>query len=86
MIGVRFIRTHRGYNIGEKAGFDEAVARDLVDRGFAVYTKPAPGLGESDPEKTPAVDKMVSDTRGQKRRARATRSISIGPDGDTDAD
>lgn len=47
MIVVRFVRTHRMYQPGESAGFDDAEAQRLIESGVAVDPKAADAAAQA---------------------------------------
>ncbi len=48
-VTVQFIQRWNAYNCGEFAGFPQADAQSLINRGFAVV-KPMPALIQKEPE------------------------------------
>ena len=75
---ITFVKNWRGYAAGETAGFDEAVANDLIDGGYAAEAGKEAGkkdVGGKGGQKT-SVSKNASAPAGTAESADTSAGIS----------
>jgi hypothetical protein len=65
LIPVRFIMKNAPYNVGEIAGFPEAIAQRFVDRKRAVFYKPPEPEVEPKPKASKPKEKPVEETTSE---------------------
>lgn len=71
MIVVRFVRTHRMYQPGESAGFDDAEAQRLIESGVAVDPKKADAAAAAQARKKAKAEAEAKDNEEAEAKAKA---------------